>query len=639
MYSLGLLLFGTSCFIFRREKVCQTSFQVHFCVSFQPTTTLLHMFIGLVTCCFQLLYFQKRNCLSNLFPGLLLYQFPTPNYLVRYIRWPCYVLLPVVTSLAEKRFVKLVYRFTSVLVSNPQLPCYIYSLGLIRFVTSCYIFRREKVCQTSFQVHFCVSFQPTTTLLHMFIGLVTCCFQLLYFQKRNCLSNLFPGLLLYQFQIPNYLVTYIRWPCYVLLRVVTSLAEKRFVKLVSRFTFVLVSNQRLPCYICSLGLLRVVSSCYIFRREIVCQTCFQVYFCISFQLPTTLLRIFAGLITFCYLLLHLQKRKGLSNQFQGSLLYQLSTHDYLATYVHWACYVLTTLLSSSYIFRREKFCQTSFQVYFCISFQPTTTLLHMFIGLDTCCFQLLHLYKGKFLSNYFPGPFFINFHPQTTLLHIRVVTSCYIFTREKVCQTSFQVLFLLISIPKLPCYIYSQGLLRFVTSCYIFRREKVCQTSFQVHFCISFQPRLPCYKCSLGLLRVVSSCYIFIREKVCQTSFQVNFCIHIQPPNTLLHIFAGLVTFFYQLLYNQKEKRFVKLISRFTSVFASNRRLPCYICSLGLLRVVSSCYIFIREKVCQTSFQVNFCIHFQPPNTLLHIFAGLVTFFYQLLYNQKRKGL
>ena len=215
--------------MFRREKVFEISFQLHFFIRFQPTNTLLYMFIWLV---------KFR-----------------------------YALLPVVTSLEEKRFVKLVFLFNFVLVSNPRITCYIYSLGLLRFVSSCYMFRREKVLEISFQLHFFIRFQPTNTLLYMFIWLV-------------------------KFR-------------YALLPVVTSLEEKRFVKLVSRFAFVLVSNARLPCYICSLGLLLVFSSCYIFRREKVCQTSFQVHFCISFQPPNTLLHIFAGLVTRCYQLLYL----------------------------------------------------------------------------------------------------------------------------------------------------------------------------------------------------------------------------------------------------------------------------------------------------------------------------------------------
>ena len=260
MYSLGLLRVVTSCYIFIREKVCETSFYVHFCISFQPT--------------------NRKKYLSNQFPGSLLYQFPTAEYLVTYISWGCYVLFPVFISLEEKRVVKPVFMFTFVLVSNPRIG--------------------EKVCQTIFQFQFFISFHRTATLFHMFIGLVTSFFQLLHLQERNGLSNQFPGSLLYQFPTHDYLVTYVHWPCYVMLPVVTYLEEKRRVKLVSSFTFVLVSNPQIG--------------------ENVYQTSFQVHFCISFQPSNTLLHILAGLVTFCYRLLHLYKRKGFSNRFPGSLL-------------------------------------------------------------------------------------------------------------------------------------------------------------------------------------------------------------------------------------------------------------------------------------------------------------------------------
>ena len=164
-------------------------------------------------------------------------------------------------------FVKLISRFTFVLVSNPRIPCYICPLCLLRVVTCCYIFIREKVCQTSLQVHFCISFHPTDNLLYMFTGLVK-----------------------------------IR---YALLQFVTSWDEKNFVIPISRFTFVLVSNPRIPCYICSMGLLRVVTCCYIFIKEKVCQTIFQVHFCNSFHPTNNLLHLFIGLVRCCYLLLHL----------------------------------------------------------------------------------------------------------------------------------------------------------------------------------------------------------------------------------------------------------------------------------------------------------------------------------------------
>ena len=145
---------------------------------------------------------------------------------------------------------------------------------------------------------------------------------------------------------------------------------------------------------------------------------------------------------------------------------------------------------------------------------------------------------------------------------------------------------------------------------------------------------MPCDICSLGLLSDVTCRYIFLREKVCQTSFQVHVCISFHPTDNLLYIFTGLVKIRYALLpfvTSWDEKNFVIQISRFTFVLVSNTRIPCYICSLGLLRVVTCCYIYRREKFCQTNFQVHFCISFHPTNNLLYIFTGLVKFRYALL--------
>ena len=250
-------------------------------------------------------------------------------------------------------FVKLISRFTFVLVSNPRIPCYICPLCLLRVVTCCYIFIREKVCQTSFQVRFCISFQPTDNLLYMFIGLVK-----------------------------------IR---YALLPFVTSWDEKHFVIPISRFTFVLVSNPRIPCYICSLGLLRVVTCCCIYGGEKVCQTSFQVHFCISFHPTNNLLYMFTGLVKSGYALLPFvtsSDEKNFVKLVSWFTFVLVSNHRIL-------CYIcslgLFSVVSRCYIFRRENVCQTNFQVNFCISFQPTNTLLYMFIGLVKCCYLLLHL--------------------------------------------------------------------------------------------------------------------------------------------------------------------------------------------------------------------------------------------------------
>ena len=109
--------------------------------------TLLHMVIGLVTCCYRWLrvvtycyIFRGENICQFTFQVPILYSFPRHEYLVTYAHWACYVLL--------------------------------------RVVTCCYIFRGEIVCQSWFpgsHLHMFVS-NVTNTLLPMrFIGLVTCC--------------------------------------------------------------------------------------------------------------------------------------------------------------------------------------------------------------------------------------------------------------------------------------------------------------------------------------------------------------------------------------------------------------------------------------------------------------------------------
>ena len=275
------------------------------------------MFIGLVTCCFQLLHLYKRKGLSNQFPGSLLYQLQTHDYLVTNVHLACYMLFPVVTSLKGKVLSK---QFPGHFCINFQPPTTLLHI-FARLVTFCYQLEEKRFVNLVYTVYVCISFQPPTTLLYILAGLDTFCYQLLHLQKRKELSNQLPGLLLYQFPTHDYLVTYVHWPCYAFFLVFTSLEQKWFVKLVSWLNFVLVSNPRIHYYIYSLCLLRFVTSCYIFRREKVCQTSFQVHFCVCFQHTTTLLRMFIGLVTCCFQLLHLQKRNGLSNQFPGSLLY------------------------------------------------------------------------------------------------------------------------------------------------------------------------------------------------------------------------------------------------------------------------------------------------------------------------------
>ena len=178
----------------------------------------------------------------------------------------CYALLPVVTSLEKKYLVKLVsmlHFYTRFQLTDTLLHMFI---GL---VTCCYTLlpvvtslEEKRFVKIDSRFYFYISFQPTRTFLHMFIELVTCCYLLLHLQRRKSLSNYIPGSI-----------------------------------------FIIVSNARVSCYICSLGWLLVVTSFYIFRKEMFFQTSFLVPFCICFQTLNTLLYMFIGLFTCCYALL------------------------------------------------------------------------------------------------------------------------------------------------------------------------------------------------------------------------------------------------------------------------------------------------------------------------------------------------
>ena len=109
----------------------------------------------------------------------------------------------------------------------------------------------------------------------------------------------------------------------------------------------------------------------------------------------------------CYVLLPVVnslERKSCQISFQVPILYTFPTHEYLVTYSHWACYVLLRVVTCCYIFRGEKFVKLFSRFPFYIRFQSTNTLLHMFIGLVTCCYALLPVVS---LSNYSPGSHFI----------------------------------------------------------------------------------------------------------------------------------------------------------------------------------------------------------------------------------------
>ena len=151
--------------------------------------------------------------------------------------------------------------------------------------------------------------------------------------------------------------------CCALLPVVTFLEGKRLSKLVPGSHFIFVSNPRIACCIRSLGLLRVV--------------------------------------TRCYLLLHLWRGKCCQRNFQVHILYSFPTHEYPVTYGHWACYVLLRdlrVITCCYIFRGENVCQCTFQVPILYSF-PTHEYLvtyghwacYVLLRVVTRCYLLLHL--------------------------------------------------------------------------------------------------------------------------------------------------------------------------------------------------------------------------------------------------------
>ena len=71
-----------------------------------------------------------------------------------------------------------------------------------------------------------------------------------------------------------------------------------------------------------------------------------------------------------------------------------------------------------------------------------------------------------------------------------------------------------------------------------------------------FQPGIACYILSLGLLCVVTCCYALLPvvtslegKKSAKLVSRLHFYISFQQPNTLLHMFRGLVTCWYLLLH------------------------------------------------------------------------------------------
>ena len=183
---------------------------------------------------------------------------------------------------------------------------------------------------------FLIRFQPANTLLHMFIRLVTC--------------------------------------CYALLNVVTSLEAKGLSNQFPDSHFIFVSNPRIPCYICSLGLLRVVTCFYIFRCETFVKLVSMFPFYIRFQPMNTFLHMFIGLVTCFYVLLLVVtslEGKVCQSTFQVPITYSFQIHQYLDAYVPCAPYVLLRVVTRCYLLlhlQRRKGCQISFQVSILYSF-------------------------------------------------------------------------------------------------------------------------------------------------------------------------------------------------------------------------------------------------------------------------------
>ena len=271
----------------------------------------------------------------------------------------------------------------------------------------------------------------------MFIGLVTCCYALLpvvtSFRGENVSSSKlglfrvvrFPG---QSFQIifvsnnHEYLVTYVHWACYVLLRVVACCHILRgenvcqsTLKVPILYSF--PTHEYLVTY-GSLGLLRVVTGGYALLPVVTSlegKTFVKVGsrfpFYIRFQPTNTLLHIIHWA---CYVLLrvvtccHILRGENVcQSTFKFPILYSFPTHEYLVACVHSACYVLLHVVTCCFIFRGQKFVKLFYRFRFYIRLKPTNTLLAMFIGLVTCCYG--------------------------------VVTCCHILRGENVCQSTFKV--------------------------------------------------------------------------------------------------------------------------------------------------------------------------------------------------------
>ena len=478
-----------------------------------------YVLLRVVTRCYILLHLQRGKVCQISLQVPILYQFPTHEYLVAYVPWACYLLLRLVTlryifrweylvkyfprfpfyissnpripscicPLDLLRVVKGCYALLHViksldgkslsnqfpgshfiLVSNPRIPCCICSVGLLRVVTCCYLLlhlQRKNFVKLVSMFPFYIRLQPTNTLLHMFIGLVTRCYLLLHLQRRKVCQNRFQVPILYQFPTHEYLVTYVHWACYVLLRVVTRcymlLHPQR--EKVCQITFQvpifhsLPTHEYLAAYVhqavtCCYVLLRVVTFYYIFRGEKFVKLVSRFQFIIRFQPTNTLLHRFIGLVTCCSALLSVvTSLKVCQISFQVPILYQFPTQRISCCIGSLGLLRVVTHCYLSLHIQMGIFSQISSQGPIYIRFQPTNTLLHMFIWLVTCCYALLQVVtslEGISLSKYFPcsNLIFVSNPPISccicSLDFVRVVTRCYILLhlqRGNVSHITFQV--------------------------------------------------------------------------------------------------------------------------------------------------------------------------------------------------------
>ena len=625
IWILGLLRVVTCCYVLLRVVTC--------CYVLLRAVTCCYVLLRVVTCCYALLpvatSLEGKSLTSLHVP--FIYSFPALQYLVTQVHWTCYVLLRVVTCSYNFKVcqislhVPILYSFTTneYLVAYVPQACYMF-LRFLPVVTTL-----EGNIQSNYFPGFHSLFVPTHEYLftyvhwvcYVFLRVVTRCYMLLHLQREKVCQNSFQVPILYSFPTHEYLAAYVHWVvtcCYVLLRVVTFyyiFRGEKFVKLVSRFPFTIrfqpanallhkfiglvtccnallpvvtslkvcqisfkvpilyqFPTKRIPCCISSLGLLRVVTPCYLslhLQMGIFSQISSQVPILYSFQPTNTLLYMFIWFVTCCYALLQVVTSLegiSLSKYFPCSTLIFVSNPPIpCCIYVHQTLYVLLRVVTCCYIFRGEMFVKIDSRFPFCIRFQPTNTLLHMSIGLVTCCYGLLrvvtcyYILRGKkFAKLVSRSPFYIRFQPTNTLLHmfirlLRIVTCCYELLHF---ITSLEGTheYLVAYVPW-ACYV----LLRLVTCCYIFRGETFLKLDSRFPFYIRFQPTntflhmsIGLVTCCLRLLRVVTCYYIFRRKKIVKLDSRFPFYIRFQPTNTLLHMFIRLlrvVTCCYALLH------------------------------------------------------------------------------------------